>query len=528
MLKKWIDKIKEWFAQEDQPVSEPGEDTVDESSTDNPRRERDDRHVPSAIEQAGAYIAKYAIQRTVEDFNIIKTGSGGTLDAPDILKPSLTTLGVDSTPANPLLMEWYVSQGFIGYQNCAIIAQHWLIDRCCTLPVKDAVRDGYFLTRSDGEELDPEVAQQIIDIDNKFNINNQMIQFYKKGAIFGIRIALFKVRSKDKKYYEKPFNIDGVTPGSYQGIVQIDPYWITPELDISAAGDPTAIDFYEPTYWRMDDQLYHKSHLIITRYAEVCDILKPTYLYGGIPLTQMLYELVYNYARIANEIPILVESKRLYVAYIDVKDAFANPRKFEERQNLLNNFKNNYGTFYLDHEDKMEKFDTSLTDLSNSLETAASLVAAASRIVETVLFSKAITGLNNKGDGDNRNYIDTVEDARRRILPLLDRHHELVIRSYIDPELSKDLKIQSVWNEIETVNDDSMAEMNLKKATTDEKYITMGVLSAEESRTRVAKDKESGYELEVENESLPEMLGAKIDLEDLDITESQINPDSDE
>ena len=74
------------------------------------------------------------------------------------------------------------------------------------------------------KNLEAEVSQAITNWDEEFGINNQLIQFYKKSAIFGIRIAIFKVKSKDKKYYEKPFNIDGITPGSYEGIVQVDPY----------------------------------------------------------------------------------------------------------------------------------------------------------------------------------------------------------------------------------------------------------------------------------------------------------------
>jgi hypothetical protein len=31
-------------------------------------------------------------------------------------------------------------------------------------------------------------------------------------------------------YYEKPFNPDGITEGSYKGISQVDPYWMMPML----------------------------------------------------------------------------------------------------------------------------------------------------------------------------------------------------------------------------------------------------------------------------------------------------------
>ena len=41
---------------------------------------------------------------------------------------------------------WYASQGFIGYQMCAIIAQNWLVDKACRMPGRDAIRQGYDIT----------------------------------------------------------------------------------------------------------------------------------------------------------------------------------------------------------------------------------------------------------------------------------------------------------------------------------------------------------------------------------------------
>ena len=50
---------------------------------------------------------------------------------------------------------WYAQQTFIGYQLCAMLAQHWLISKCCRMPAKDAVRNGYELAVDDGTEVDP-------------------------------------------------------------------------------------------------------------------------------------------------------------------------------------------------------------------------------------------------------------------------------------------------------------------------------------------------------------------------------------
>src|SRR5690625_2559556 len=47
------------------------------------------------------------------------------------------------TGAPHAVMSWFAWQTFIGYQACALIAQHWLVHKACSMPAKDAVRMGW-------------------------------------------------------------------------------------------------------------------------------------------------------------------------------------------------------------------------------------------------------------------------------------------------------------------------------------------------------------------------------------------------
>jgi hypothetical protein len=177
-------------------------------------------------------------------------------------------LPFENTMMSQNVLAWYVSQGFIGYQNAAMLAQHWLIGKACLMPAQDAMRKGYEITSNDGEEIDSDILDAMRKSDITYNINHNLVELIQMGRVFGIRIAMFVVDSSDKDYYAKPFNLDGITPGSYKGISQIDPYWITPQLDDEAAGAPGSIHFYEPTWWRVSGKLIHRTHLIIYRTEE--------------------------------------------------------------------------------------------------------------------------------------------------------------------------------------------------------------------------------------------------------------------
>ena len=140
------------------------------------------------------------------------------------------------------ILDFFATQGFIGYQAAAILSQNALIDKACTMPAQDSVRNGYEITVNSGADISTDIIDDLYEIDKEYHLTNNMIDFGRMGRIFGIRIALFKVESDDPDYYLKPFNIDGIKPGSYKGIVQYDPYWITPELDLEASADPSGID----------------------------------------------------------------------------------------------------------------------------------------------------------------------------------------------------------------------------------------------------------------------------------------------
>jgi len=413
---------------------------------------------------------------------------------------TLNAFTIGNSRAGEVQMEWYTNNGFIGPQACAIISQHWLVNRACTMPGEDAIRNGYAVEGC-GDDLPPDIIQDVRDLDEYFHINDHMKEFSQMRRVFGIRIMLFDVRSKDKKYYEKPFNPDGITPGSYQGIIQVDPYWITPELDGEAAGNPASPFFYEPTYWRINGKLYHRSHLIINRYAKVPDVLKPNYIYGGIPLTQMIYERCYAAERCANEAPELLLTKRLWVIKTNTAKVLQNMAAFIERIAIFTGFKNNQGLHVIDKSEEIEKRETTLNDVHEVIEGQYSIVASISKIPETKLLSKQITGMNSDGDGDRRNYTDVLEDEQIVLDPVLNRHHLLLMKSHIEPMRNFTGRIMHVWNPVNSPTPKELSEIRKNDSETASKYVELGVVSPDEIRDKIIKDKDSGYSLDAPVES---------------------------
>ena len=390
---------------------------------------------------------------------------------------------------------WYASQTFIGYQLCAMLAQQWLISKACLIPAKDATRNGYEITVNDGTEVLPEILDELRRLDIEYNLNKNLIQFVQMGRIFGIRIAMFIVDSEDEDYYKNPFNPDGITEGSYKGISQIDPYWITPQLDAEASGNPGAINFYEPTWWVINGKLVHRTHLIIFRTEEVADILKPSYIFGGVPIPQKIAERVYAAEITANEAPKLALTKRTDVINIDIAQAAATPGGMISRIKQWVYNRDNFGIKTLGLDESMNQFDTSLTDLDAVIMTQYQIVAAACNVPAVKLMGTSPKGFNATGEFEESNYHEELESVQTHDLtPLIQRHHLCLIRSEIAPKYGIEPFHTTVkWNELDALTKKEQAEINKLNAETAGFLVLSGAIDGQDERHRIMNEPKSGY-----------------------------------
>lgn len=425
------------------------------------------------------------------------TPGDGTTDSceeGEILDAELLSQNVQGV--SEALFLWFATQGFIGHQMCALLSQNWLINKACTMPGRDAVRQGYEIKTESGDAM-PDIASRLFKkYDKKYRVNANMVQFVRLGRTFGIRIAFCRIKSDDPEFYEKPFNPDGIRPGSYRGIVQVDPYWTSPLLDAASAADPSSIHFYEPTYWLINGQKFHRSHLIIFKTCEMPDILKPSYYYGGVPVPQAIMERVYASERTANEGPNVALSKRTTVLKTDVAKAFANEGKFITKMRQWMAMWSNFGVKVIDKEDdEVEQFDTSLADFDALIMTQFQLVCAAAEVPATKMLGTTPKGMNATGEYDESSYHESLESIQTHDLtPLLERHHLCVMHSFIKPRIAGQVIETYVdWAPLDSPTMKEYAEIEEIESRTAANYATTGAVDQYDIRESVINNKHSMF-----------------------------------
>lgn len=395
---------------------------------------------------------------------------------------------------------YFLAQTFIGHQLAALLAQHWLISKCCWLPARDAVRHGYDIHTSDGDELKaPEVLRMLKRCDKRYGVARQMRHWIGYGKTFGIRIAIFKIKSTDPNFYEYPFNPDSVTPGSYRGIVQVDPYWCSPILDMQASVASDSAHFYEPTWWIINGKKYHRSHLMIYREGELADILKPSYQFGGVPLPQRIMERVYAAERTANEAPQLAMTKRTNVLKTDLENVVIGGPLHVEKLRQAAELRDNFQTLTVDKEDDVVQLETNLADLDATIMTQFQLVAAEAEIPGTKLLMTQPKGFSATGEFDESMYHEALESLQAELTPLLERHHQLCMLSEITPAMRRrdpsfePMTTSVSWAPLDSPTAKEYAEINEINSRTDLNLVNAGSVDSYDARNRLINDKNSGY-----------------------------------
>ncbi|WP_323085691.1 DUF1073 domain-containing protein [Providencia alcalifaciens] len=411
---------------------------------------------------------------------------GVGMDSVDSSIPSFKGEQVYGVPESQAA--WYASQSFIGNNMCAIIAKHWLVDKACNMPARDAIRQGYDIDCDNDNER--EISKKLRKHDKKYRIQHHLKELIHFGRVYGGRLALFVVEtSNPKEWYENPFNLDGVTKGMYKGIKQIDPQWVTPDLTDSNIQDPASMDFYDPTYYLIGGRKYHKSHFIKFVPFPVPNVLKPLYNYFGVSVPERIYERVYASERTANEAPQLAMTKRLLT--IGVNDTESVDKDvIRENMAYFMEMRDNYGVQFMDSEDTAQQFDTSLADLDATIMTQYQLVAAAASVPATKLLGTTPKGFNSTGEYEEASYREELESIQSNDLDeLLQRHYSLVQRSEELPIT----EISVMWAPLDSPTAAESADIELKSAQTDAALAATGAIDGLDIRKKLAADKESSY-----------------------------------
>jgi uncharacterized protein len=381
--------------------------------------------------------------------------------------------------------------GFPGFPTLSLLAQlpeyrtmyESLADAC--------VRMWGHVKSSDSS--DAGMLEQIETELKRIDLRAVVRQLVIHDQAFGGAHAYFKLKNDDN-YRNTPLVMRPYTvpQGSFEGLRVVEPYWVTPNFYNSI--DPTQPDFYKPSSWWMLGTEVHATRLETLVSRPVPDMLKPTYSFRGISMTQLAMQYVDNWLRTRQSVSDTVKQFSITGILTDLQQALqpGAAQDLAMRSELFNRMRDNRNLAFLDKAtEEFFQLNTPLSGLDALQSQAQEQMSAVSHIPLVILLGITPSGLNASSEGEIRVWYDYVAGYQENTLtPFIQnvlRIVQLSLFGKIDESIFFD------WEQLHELTALEDAERQKHEAETDLIYVDAQVMTPQQVADRLNNDLTSMY-----------------------------------
>lgn len=339
----------------------------------------------------------------------------------------------------------------------------------------------------------------------RFKVKELFAEAAKLDGGFGsckLFIDLGEQGDKDPAELQTPLIMDKAKLyGKLRKFKIVEPMYTYP-VDYSA-DNPLKDTFYNPRGWYVMGMRVHSSRLLSFIGRPVPDMLKPSYNFGGISLSQLSMETVENWLKTRKSVNRIISNFSTTALRTNMSDVLEGDcgDNLLARGQLFNDMKDNQGLMLLNNGnpngemgtegEELVQLNTPLTTLDKLQAQAQEHMAAPSSMPLSILLGITPTGLNASTDGEIRIFYDHVDDMKS----ILFYNNLMIVKAVIELSefgaVDEDVIIEfpPMWKQ----TDEEKAANRKADAETAKAYFEIGALGPEDVRKKLAHDPDSGY-----------------------------------
>lgn len=433
-----------------------------------------------------------------------------------------------------------VHSRFMGYAFLSYLSQDAMINNGVTVMSDE-------LTRKWGEVINPTQEADdanisvLNDLISELNTKHRFREAAIATGFFGGCLMYIDIRDEngmppDDAELETPLYIDGkdelnkskLLNKKIVGLKVIEPINISPAEYNST--DPKAQDFYQPQHFFVLGQKIHRSRFLY--FADILPpmILKPVYMFFGIPLAQLAFEYVQDFYTNKQAISKIIKKFSLTAFKTDTQKLLQGENGacgVEDRVATLAKYRDNDSVLILDiNEEELEQINTPLTGLKEIWYANLELIPMIFKTPAPKLLQIApSTGnaLNSSGEFEMRSFYDSVNTKQNTLFgePMQRLINILCHTKGIDPK-----GYAFNWVSLYEMSEKEIAELNKSAAETDRTLWEIGAINNQDVAKRLSKDEKSGHNgIEIPEVIDPNALEKGVD--DLDNEETSAGGEGD-
>ncbi|MFP1767268.1 anti-CBASS protein Acb1 family protein [Lonsdalea quercina] len=403
-----------------------------------------------------------------------------------------SSLAMDATPYD-LLNSMSIGDeysGFRGYPQLAAMSQRVEYANMHTVMADEMTRN--WIEVKSTEEGDPDVDLMESALE-KYDVKRLIHEAVRQDSMFGVAHIYIDLGTKRGDLeLEKPLFLDPrkISKGSLKGFNIVDPTWIYPARYNTTW--PLSSDFYKPQGWFVMGATLHESRFIDIISRPVPDILKPSYNFGGLSLTQLMEDYVDDWREAKKNVIKILRTLRMRALKTDMDARLSEPGEFDKRIKLFTQYQDNFGIWAIDSEEDLLHMQTSLGELSNLLSNYQEQLCIPARITNLKLLGNAPAGLNASGDSELETWHETISGMQERdIRRALENIFKIIQLSEFG-EIKENLFFE--FRPLDEVSEEVRANTNKVRVETVTAAADSMLISSEEGRDALKAIDGAGFE----------------------------------
>lgn len=412
-------------------------------------------------------------------------------------------LAMDSTDygyANAQFGAYGNNTSFKGYPYLAMLAQRPEFRKMSETIAREMTRQWIEVICTGNEDKSDKItainaALRKYHVQDRFRECAEMDGLFGRGQLYiDLKMASGVSARDDAVELETPLILSPakIPKDSLIGFNAIEPLWTYPGA--YNASEPLKPDFYKPSHWYVMGKSVHKDRLLTFISREVPDILKPSYNFSGLSLSQLAEPYVDNWIRTRNSVGDMVHSFSIngIKTNMDGTLSGATDEGLFSRIDLFNRIRDNRGCFAIDKDsEEFFQFNTPLSGLDSLQAQAQEQMASVSSIPLVFLLGITPQGLNASSEGEILVFETTIHSLQE-----LEFRHPLeqVLKVIQLSEFGEiDEEITFKFNPLREMTEKEQAEIRKLDADTDALLIDKQVITPNDALQRVANDPTSPY-----------------------------------
>jgi uncharacterized protein len=372
----------------------------------------------------------------------------------------------------------------------ACYQSNWIARKICDIPAEDMTRE-WRRIKSDG-------AEEILALESDLMIPNCVQEAVTWARLYG-GAGILMLTGQD---LTKPLRINQIKKGDLKRVIVFD-RWDMSATQINT-WDVLSPNYLKPEYYNIRGgliQIHHSHFARFTGERLPLRYMAQTQGWGDSVLRKCIEDITDTVAAKNGIAELMQEANIDVVTRTGLTDELASDQDSAiiDRYQLFRMMKSNIQMALLDGDEKFDRMTLNLSGVAPIIEQFMTWISGASDIPVTRMFGTSAKGMNATGEGDNKNYNNSIRAGQRSYLnePMrtLD---EVMVRSALGywPE-----DYAYVWNPLSLPNDLEHAQAEQLRSQKHLAYLEAGVVQ----KSQVMRELQASDEYQYDEAELDEL-----------------------